>query len=149
MKNERNFRNYLAGAARAIGVVLLVSQVIQIIYGGHDPTDQSVYNLLMNVYLASHVGGGFLGGYLVARVRQADYIQTGTITAVLAYIFEFVYYLIFYAVPTDIYAIVSLLIGSIIGAMFLRAKLERDRIAGLRNTKETKSTPESPEKTQI
>ncbi len=147
MKSQRDFRNYLAGAALAFGVVLLFSQVLQLMYGGLAPADrESVYSLIMNVYLASHLAGGFLGGYLVARVRRADYIMTGTVTAVLAYIIEFVYNLVVEATLTDIYAMVSLLIGAIIGAMFLRAKLERERIAGLRKTEEPKPVPESPEK---
>jgi LytS/YehU family sensor histidine kinase len=149
LKGQRDFRNYLAGAALAFGVVLLFSQVLQLMYGGLAPADrESVYSLIMNVYLASHLAGGFLGGYLVARVRRADYIMTGTVTAVLAYIFEFVYNLVVEATLTDIYAMVSLLIGAIIGAMFLRAKLERERIAGLRKTEEPKLVPESPEKPQ-
>jgi uncharacterized protein YneF (UPF0154 family) len=147
LKSQRDFRNYLAGAALAFGVVLLFSQVLQLMYGGLAPADrESVYSLIMNVYLASHLAGGFLGGYLVARVRRADYIMTGTVTAVLAYIIEFVYNLVVEATLTDIYAMVSLLIGAIIGAMFLRAKLERERIAGLRKTEEPKPVPESPEK---
>ena len=100
----------------------------------------------MNIYLASHLAGGFLGGYLVARVRRADYIMTGTVTAVLAYIFEFVYNMVVEATLTDIYAMLSLLIGGIIGAMFLRAKLERERIAGLKKTEEPKPSPEPQEK---
>ena len=98
-------------------------------YGGLPLAErESIYSLIMTVYLASNLAGGFLGGYLVARVRRANYIMTGTVTAVLAYIFEFTYNLIVEATSTDIYALVSLLIGAIVGAMFLRVKLERERI---------------------
>jgi CHASE2 domain-containing sensor protein len=149
LKSQRDFRNYLAGAALAFGVVLLTSQILQVMYGGLAQADrESVYTLIMNIYLASHVGGGLLGGYLVARVRRADYIMAGTVTAVLAYIFEFAYNLIIEATLTDIYAMLSLLIGAIIGAMFLRAKLERERIAGLKRTEENKPSPEPQEKNQ-
>ncbi len=131
MKSQRDFRNYLAGAALAFGVVLLVSQVLQLLYGGLAPGDrESVYTLIMGIYIASHLVGGFLGGYLVARVRRSNYLLTGTVTAVLAYIFEFAYNLIVEATLTDIYAMVSLLIGAVIGAMFMRAKMENVRIAG-------------------
>ena len=148
MKSQRDFRNYLAGAALAFGIVLIVSQVLQLMYGGLPLEErESVYSLIMNVYLASHVAGGFLGGYLVARVRRTDFIMTGTITAVLAYIFEFVYNLVVLQTLTDIYAMVSLLIGAIVGAMFLRASLERERIVGLKKT-EPKPAPESVEKPQ-
>ncbi len=81
----------------------------------------------MNIYLSAHLVGGFSGGYLVARVKSIDYIQVGTVTAILAYIFEFIYNIVFEAAMTDIYAAVSLLIGGIIGAMFFRARIEREK----------------------
>jgi hypothetical protein len=81
-------------------------------------------------------------------VRKTDFIMTGTITAVLAYIFEFVYNLVVLQTLTDIYAMVSLLIGAIVGAMFLRASLERERIVGLKKTEEHKPALESVEKPQ-
>jgi len=131
LKSQRDFRNYLAGAALAFGVVLLVSQVLQLLYGGLAPGDrESVYTLIIGIYITSHIIGGFLGGYLVARVRRSNYLLTGIVTAVLAYIFEFAYNLIVEATLTDIYAIVSLLIGAVIGVMFMRAKMENVRIAG-------------------
>ena len=69
MKSECNFRNYLSGAVLAFGTVLLTSQVVAIAYGGFWQTDIDFAALV----------GGFLGGYLVARVLRKDYIQTGTI----------------------------------------------------------------------
>ena len=121
MKSQRDFRNYLAGGALAFGVVLLTSQILRLIYGG----------LIMNIYFAAHLAGGFLGGYLVARVRGKDFTQTGTVTAVMAYILEFVYMYLFEGEFTDYYAVLSLLIGGIIGAMFFRARMERERISAL------------------
>jgi hypothetical protein len=139
LKSQRDFRNYLAGAALAFGVVLLTSQILQLMYGGLSLTDREpLYSLIMNIYLASHVAGGFLGGYLVARVRGKDFIQTGTVTAVLAYIFEFVYNIVVESAFTDIYAMLSLLIGGIVGAMFFRARMERDRITTVRKIEEPK-----------
>ena len=113
-------------------------------YGGLPLAErESVYSLIMNVYLASHVAGGFLGGYLVARVRKTDFIMTGTITAMLAYIFEFVYNLVVLQTLTDIYTMVSLLIGAVIGAMFMRAKMENVRIAGSKGSE--KAEPHKPQ----
>lgn len=145
MKSERDFRNYLAGAALAFGVVLLTSQILQLIFGGVSVgVGDELYNLIVNIYLSAHLVGGFLGGYLVARVRRADYIQTGTVTAILAYIFEFVYNIVVEAAMTDIYAAVSLLIGGIIGAMFFRAKTERGKITLAKKPEEPKPAPEPP-----
>jgi len=141
LKSQRDFRNYLAGAALAFGVVLLVTQVLQLMYGGLPLAErEAIYSLIMTVYLASNLVGGFLGGYLVARVRRADYIITGTVTAVLAYVFEFTYNLIVEATLTDIYSLLSLMIGAIVGVMFLRVKLER--MPALRKTEEHKPVPE-------
>ena len=145
MKSQRDFRNYLAGAALAFGIVLLVSQVLQLLYGRLAPGDrESVYTLIMGIYIASHIVGGHLGGYLVARVRRSNYLLTGTVTAVLAYIFEFAYNLIVEATLTDIYAMVSLLIGAVIGAMFMRAKMENVRIAGSKGSEKAEPHKSQP-----
>ena len=129
MKSQRDFRNYLAGAALAFGVVLLVNQVLQLMYGGLALADrESVYALIMEFNIASHIIGGSLGGYLVARVRRTNYILTGTLTAVIAIIFEFSYNELIYQQPIGIYEILCLLIGGIIGAMFMRARLGSNRI---------------------
>ena len=139
MKSQRDFRNYLAGAALAFGIILLTSEILRIIYGSANIGEgDELYSLIFDIYLSAHLIGGFLGGYLVSRVKRSDYIQTGTITAILAYIFEFVYNLIVLTTRTDIYAIASLLIGGIIGAMFFRAKIERERIASAKKPEELK-----------
>ena len=86
-----------------------------------------------------------LGGYLVARHRKTDYIQTGTVVAILAYIFEFIYSTIIERLPMDIWSSVSLILGGIIGAMFFRARMERERITGLKKTEEPKPSKEPAE----
>ena len=123
LKRERDLRNYLAGGALAFGVVLLVSQILLFAFGGL-PTEEleAIFGLLTTLYLSSHVVGGFIGGYLVARRRRFDYIMTGTVTAIIAYIFEFIYNLVVERALTDIWALFSLLIGGILGSMFYRAK---------------------------
>jgi hypothetical protein len=78
----------------------------------------------------------------VARVRQTDFIQTGTVTAVLAYIFEFIYFLIVEGVIINIYTAFSLILGGIIGAMFYRARTERERVLAKKPTEK----PREPEK---
>jgi uncharacterized protein YneF (UPF0154 family) len=143
LKSERDFRNYLAGAALAFGVVLLSSQILQLLFGGNSVAAGSeLYSLIVNIYLTAHLVGGFLGGYLVARVRRADYIQTGTVTGILAYIFEFIYNIVVEGAMTDIYAAVSLLIGGIIGSMFFRSKMEREKMVS-KKPEEPKPVAES------
>ena len=125
MEGQRLFRNYLAGAALALGVVLLASQILQLMYGGLSPADREpLYALIMNVYLASHLVGGFLGGYLVARVKGSDFVQVGAVVAVLAYVFEFVYNILVEGAWTDLYAALGLLIGGIVGAVFFKSRMD-------------------------
>jgi len=146
LKSERDFRNYLAGAALSFGIILLTSQMLQIIFSGASETDiTAAYDLIMQVYLAAHVVGGFAGGYLVARVKKTDFIQTGTVTAILAYMFETLYNFVVESSTTDIYAAISLLIGGIVGAMFYRAKTEKARIAAKKPEEKPKTEPEKKE----
>jgi hypothetical protein len=146
LEGQRAFRNYLAGAALAFGVVLLASQILQLMYGGLSPAEREpLYSLILNIYLASHLAGGFLGGYLVARVKMDNYVQTGTVVAVLAYMFEFAYNIIVEGAWTDLYAMLSLLIGGIVGAVFFKSRMERGRLAAKKDT-EDKPPPPEPEK---
>ena len=150
MKTERDFRNYLAGAALAFGIILITFQLTRILLAGWSIEElTSIEPLLSNVWLGAHLIGGLIGGFLVARKRQVDYIQTGTLVAVLAYIFEFIYNFLVENMSTDIYALVSLMIGGIVGAMFFRAGIERGKLESSKRKKatvpeyETEKTPES------
>lgn len=146
MKSQSDFRNYLAGAALAFGVVLLTIQIIIILFGGLSEVELLANDsLIWNIIYGSNLGGGLLGGYLVARHRKTDYIQTGTVVAVFAYIFEFVYSTIIERLPMDIWSSVSLILGGIIGAMFFKARMERERITGVKKTEEHKPSQEPSE----
>ena len=139
MKSQRDFRNYLAGAALAFGVVLLTIQIIIILFGGLSEGELLANDsLIWNIIYGSNLGGGLLGGYLVARHRKTDYIQTGTLVAVLAYIFEFIFSIIIERLPMDIWSSVSLLLGGIIGAMFFKSRMEHGRIMGVNKAEEPK-----------
>jgi hypothetical protein len=119
LKRQSGFRDYLASAALAFGVVLFASLILQTAYGGLSPEEREpLYGFVVTVYLGAHIVGGFLGSYLVSRVRHNNFIKTGIITGTLAYILEFVYNIVVEAAFTDIYALLSLLIGCIIGSMF-------------------------------
>ena len=77
----------------------------------------------------------------MARVRRSNFIQVGLVTALLAYIFEVLYYGIVEGVLLNsIYVPISLILGGIIGAMFYRARTERERILARK--------PAEPEKKQ-
>ena len=138
------FRNYLAGAALAFGVVLLTSQILQLILGGLSLAEREpLFELIMNIYLVSHLAGGFIGGYLVARVKGTNYVQTGTTVAMLAYIFEFVYNIVVEGSWTDLYAVLTLLIGGIIGSVFFKFRLDKNRLTLKRNSNDESGITET------
>ncbi len=146
MQGQRLFRNYLAGAALAFGVVLLASQVLQLMFGGLGQTEkEALYSLIINTYLAAHVAGGFIGGYLVSRVKGSGFVQIGTVVAVLAYIFEFIYNIVVEGVWTDLYAALALLIGGIVGALFFKSRIDKVRLA-VKSGEEKKAPQIEPDK---
>lgn len=90
--SRKSFGLYLAGGALAFGVILIAIQILGLFVASTDQVELQVYGpALYSVWLSSHTRGGVLGGFLVSRRRGRDYILTGTVVAVLAYIFEFVY----------------------------------------------------------
>jgi hypothetical protein len=129
LKSERNFRNYLAGAALAFGFVLLAEQITWFASKGLNQQQlESIISLISGTYIISHVFGSFVGSYLVARRKRADYIFTGTVVAVLAYVFEFIYNIIVTETSTSIWALLSLILGGVSGAIIFGIRSERNRI---------------------
>lgn len=119
-ESPKVMEEYVAGASLAFGVVLLVQEGVgayyawarigpEIIRGEH----------LFALFAGIHLIGGFLGGYLVCRRSGEKTIRAGVVTALLAYIIEFVYNLIFAgSFGGNLLAMLSLVIGSIIGAAY-------------------------------
>ena len=124
MSNERNLRNYTAGAGLCFGIVLLTFQIANFILTGKTAQElEAINNILTGVFMGIHILGGFFGSYLVTRRVFEDHYQVGIVTVVLAYVFESIYFIIFGNrwLP-DIWVIISLIIGGVIGAYLAKSQ---------------------------
>jgi drug/metabolite transporter (DMT)-like permease len=128
---ERSFKNYLAGAALSFGVVLIVTQMVALYVAGLSEEEaMSLDYVRFNLLLAVNFLGGALGSFLVARKVGDDYIQVGTVTAICSYILETVFFFFFGEGPSpDIWVIISLISGGMIGSLFAKAQDEKRRLA--------------------
>jgi hypothetical protein len=149
MSNQRTLRNYAAGAAITFGVVLFTFQIAGLLLVGKTPEElQALDNILFTVYISVHTIGGLAGAYLVARRVAEDHIQVGVVTVILGYVFESLYFLIFGDRQiVDIWVLISLLIGGIIGAAFAKSWRQKQGLdtpeAKPKPTGETQLTPSS------
>ena len=118
--SEQMIRWYVAGASLAFGFIILIQEAFGTYYTWTGVELETISGeFLFALFAILHLIGGFLGGYLVVRKRKENIIRVGIITAILAYIIEFIYNLIFVgSFGGNIYALLSLVIGSIFGALF-------------------------------
>jgi len=129
MSNERNLKNYTAGAGLCFGIVLLTFQIVNLILTGKTAQElEAINNILTGIFIGMHLLGGFIGSYLVTRRVFEDHFQVGIVTVVLAYIFESFYFIIFGNrwLP-DIWVIISLLVGGVIAAYLVKSKQEKEK----------------------
>ncbi|MFQ6053318.1 MAG: hypothetical protein ACE5OO_03685 [Candidatus Bathyarchaeia archaeon] len=125
-------RERLAGGLVAFGLVLLILQALSIYYrysgGGWEGLSEYTedFNAL---FLGAHAAGGALGGYLVGRRVGGKAIQAGVVTAVVAYMFEWVYYLLFEGYfAGNLWALLCLVGGGASGAYFAAVQTYRKRL---------------------
>lgn len=114
-------------------MIVVVIQAIEMYYGytGSDP-QSPLPSPLINIIMATHTLAGALGGYLVARRSGRNLVRVGAITAVLAYIMESVYNLFFGQVVGNIWSLVGLVVGGIMGALLAQYQRGRRQIASQR-----------------
>ena len=149
LRNQRTLRNYAAGAEITFGIVLFTFQLAGLLLVGKTPEElQTLDNILFTVFIAVHTISGLAGSYLVARRVEVDHIQVGVVTVILGYIFESIYFLLFGDRQiVDIWVLVSLLIGGIIGAAFAKSWRQKQGLdtpkTNPKPMKETKLTPSS------
>jgi len=118
---------YVAGASLAFGIVILVQEVIGAYYAWTGVVPETISGeYLLAVFTIIHFAGGFLGGYLVRRRSGDNAIRTGFVTALMAFVIEFVYNFIFVrSFGGNLLALLSLVGGSIIGAFSASRSLPR------------------------
>lgn len=120
-RSERFYREYIAGASLAFGLVLLIFQALSAYYDylGMGLEGLSEYaGAFFTLFITLHLAGGTLGGYLVGRRREEKTVRAGVVTAVIAYVIEFIYYLIFErSFPGSTWALISFVGGGVVGAL--------------------------------
>jgi len=123
-RGKVGFGVYVAGSVVAFGIVLIALQAIGIFTMGMDQAGlDSLRPAFADLWLAANVGGGFAGGFLVARRRRGEYVLTGLVVGVLAYIFVFAYTLFVEGVTTDVFAFLCLVFGGVAGSLFFGSRL--------------------------
>jgi hypothetical protein len=117
-----SFRVYFAGASLAFGLPFLTIELLALIYGG----SENVLSIFSTLFIALHFVGGLLGGYSAARIAKGDLIRVGTVTGVLAYIFQQVVFTIFYGggVVGDAWTMIGLIGGSSVGAVIYKSRVD-------------------------
>lgn len=120
--SELVFKEYMAGASLAFGLVLLTFQALNAYYNymGVGLEGLAGYaDEFFTLFLGLHISGGALGGYLVCRRREEKTLKAGVVTALIAYVIEYIYYLIFEgAFPGSFWALLSFIGGGVVGALF-------------------------------
>lgn len=131
--SELVFREYLAGASLAFGLVLLTFQVLNAYfdYIGMGMEGLAGYaDEFFTLFVGLHITGGILGGYLVGRRKEEKTIQAGVVTGVIAYMIEYIYYIIFErSFPGSLWALLGFVGGSVIGALFAIVQRTRRMLA--------------------
>lgn len=78
------------------------------------------------LFLGLHIFGGVLAGYLVGRKREEKIFKAGIVTAIIAYVIEYIYYLIFERVfPGSLWAFFGFVGGGIVGAFIVLVQKAR------------------------
>ncbi len=123
--SAKRVREYLAGGLLALGVNLLMLQLIAASQGvpglGWDEL-MDRWSWVFTPFVAVHILGGVLGGYLVGLRRVGESFTPGVATAVMAYILEYIYQLLFEgSFHGSLWALICLVGGGVFGTIVSEA----------------------------
>lgn len=122
----QRIKEYVVGAFIALSVVLLGSEAFSAFFAQMGQRVESISVDLIGLFICLHLVGGALGGYLVGQRRKEDIIRAGAITALFAYVFEFIYNFLFVgAFHNSLYAMLSFFFGGVAGANYARYRRVR------------------------
>lgn len=117
--HSNQIREYIAGAFIAFSLVLLASESLVYYFNSSGAQVGSINRDLPGLSVCLHLAGGTLGGYLVGRRRERDTIRAGAITALFAYLAEFIYMLLFVgSFDNSMHAVLGFFFGGVLGAMY-------------------------------
>ena len=124
--SELHARDYLAGASMVFGIILIADQVLSVFYGYSSLASTGEANgegIIFSISL--HTISAMISGYLIGRRNVKSFIQAATVVAVLAYLFESIYLRLFLGSFGNIWSLISIIIGGILGAAF--AKIQKEK----------------------
>ncbi|RLI07661.1 hypothetical protein DRO24_02550 [Candidatus Bathyarchaeota archaeon] len=120
-ESAKRMREYLAGGVIALGINILMLQVIAFSLGAPGLGWGGLidrWSWLLIPFIVIHTVGGIVGGYLVALRRVGESFTPGVATALIAYILEYIYQLLFEgSFHGSLWAIICLVGGGVFGSI--------------------------------
>ena len=119
--SAKRVREYLAGGLLALGVNLLMLQLVAASQGvpglgWGELMDR--WGWVFAPFVAVHILGGVLGGYLVSLRRVGESFTPGVATAVMAYVLEYIYQILFEgSFHGSLWALICLVGGGVFGSI--------------------------------
>ncbi len=119
--SAKRVREYLAGAVLALGINILMLQLIAALYGipglgWGELMDQ--WSWTFAPFIIVHILGGVVGGYLVGLRRVGESFTPGVATAVMAYVLEYIYQILFEgSFQGSLWALICLVGGGVFGSI--------------------------------
>ena len=124
--SAKRVREYLAGGIVALGINLLMLQVIAFSLGAPGLGWGGLidrWSWLLIPFIVIHTAGGIVGGYLVALRRVGESFTPGVATALIAYILEYIYQLLFEgSFQGSLWAIICLVGGGVFGSLLSESR---------------------------
>jgi uncharacterized protein YneF (UPF0154 family) len=123
-KSDLELKEYLAGASISVGFILLAIIILTKIYPYINLSDPAIQEpVFLILYIVIHLVGGSIGGYLVGIRYIERAIWNAAHTGAATYIIESVsFYLLRWGIAGDLWSLISLLVGGVIGGMIARVK---------------------------
>lgn len=121
---DLELKEYLAGASISVGFILVAILILTNIYPYISSADPAIQEpVFLVLYISIHLVGGSLGGYLAGIKNIERAIWTAAHTGAATYIIESVsFFLLRWSIAGDLWSLISLLIGSVIGGLTARRK---------------------------
>lgn len=113
------FREYMAGAALAFGLVLFAREAFTSYFAWTGAVIGAFNRDLLGLSTILHLAGGFLGGHLVSVRREKEILRAAATTALFAYVLEFIVDVLFTGeFVNGLWVVAAYLAGGGLGAIY-------------------------------
>jgi uncharacterized protein YneF (UPF0154 family) len=132
-KSDLELKEYFEGASISVGFVLLSITILANIYPYINSSDLGIQEpVFLILYIAIHLVGGSLGGYLIGIRNIRKTIWHAVHTSALTYIIESIsFFLLRWSIAGDLWALISLMVGGVIGGIFAKRKQLLNKMGNL------------------